>query len=623
MKKLLILCFVCFLGEISIAQNAPEQDCINAIPICQNVYSTLTTYIGEGTIPNEINPANSCLTSGELNDVWYTFTVQTSGNCSFLITPNNLNDDYDWAVFNLTNANCSDIFSNPALEVSCNYSATFGATGPNGGSAFNAQGAGGTPFNAVIPVLAGETYVINISNNSTVNQSGYTIDFSTSTAQIFDNIPPRMVSVDTPIGCGTSAIVINFSENILCSTVQSTDFIFTGPGGSYTVNSVISPVCAAGGNHDKIFTMNFTPPIHTGGTYYIHLVDTVTDLCGNVGIYDSLPIVINSGVTCSAIHTDVSCFGNTDGTATATGAGGTGPYTYLWSNGATTNSISGLSAGTYTVIGTDNTGCGGMTIVTINAPPPITGSTSAVSSCIGDPTTITSSFTGLGPYTYHFVGDSGLNVNSTSPIIMFIFPGAGSYNYTVTASDANGCQAIATGVAVVAPNPQAAFSWTIVNGYTVNFANYSSGNPDWWHWTFGDGSGSSDNANAVYTYNTDTGTYTVWLYIMNAGGCRDSIEEFVTLGNLNGFYIPSSFSPNGDHKNDFFTISTNEDIRFVLTIFDRWGQEIFKTSDLSTGWDGNFADGKKCPIGMYVYSVYYSTDIDIGHTVVGRVMLVR
>jgi hypothetical protein len=135
--------------------------------------------------------------------------VQNSGDLSFVLTPNNITEDYDWAVYNLTNASCADIFSNPALSVSCNFSADGGATGPNGGSASTSQGAAGTPFNATIPVVAGETYVINVSNYST-SVNGYTLDLTNSTASIYDNTPPRILSVNSFNGCAGNQIVVNF-----------------------------------------------------------------------------------------------------------------------------------------------------------------------------------------------------------------------------------------------------------------------------------------------------------------------------------------------------------------------------------------------------------------------------
>jgi hypothetical protein len=126
--------------------------------------------------------------SGEKNCVWYYVTVQSDGLMGFVITPNISSNDYDWVVYDITDARCEDIYSQAAqLQVSCNWSGTSGATGPNGGSNNSCQAAGGTPFNAMIPVVDGQNFVINISNYSTTNQSGYSLDFSMSTAQVFDN----------------------------------------------------------------------------------------------------------------------------------------------------------------------------------------------------------------------------------------------------------------------------------------------------------------------------------------------------------------------------------------------------------------------------------------------------
>ena len=75
--------FLFLLVELK-AQVVPNnQDCLGAIPVCQGIYVQNNSYIGTGNIPNEINPGNSCLLSGEKNDVWYVFTVQTSGILNF------------------------------------------------------------------------------------------------------------------------------------------------------------------------------------------------------------------------------------------------------------------------------------------------------------------------------------------------------------------------------------------------------------------------------------------------------------------------------------------------------------------------------------------------------------
>ncbi|MCB0855482.1 MAG: hypothetical protein KDD63_24830, partial [Bacteroidetes bacterium] len=196
--------------------NQPEQDCINAISICQNIFVQPNSYQAEGINPNEINPGFSCLLSGERNDTWYIFTVQTSGDIGFTITPFTITDDFDWAVYNLTSASCADIAINGALEVSCNYSGIPGATGPNG-----MQVGPVSQFNPLIPVNAGETYVINVSN-FTGSSTGYVLDFSVSTATIFDSIPPIMKLIHS--SCNSTNIELFFGENVVCNTVDPSDF---------------------------------------------------------------------------------------------------------------------------------------------------------------------------------------------------------------------------------------------------------------------------------------------------------------------------------------------------------------------------------------------------------------
>lgn len=430
----LFIAMVLLLPQIVRAQVPNNQDCLAAIPICQNVYSTTISYSGEGNYPNEINSSSSCLGSGEKNDVWYTFTVQQSGNLNFLITPNNSSDDYDWAVYNLTNNNCSDIYTNPGLEVSCNFSATSGTTGPNGGSANSSQNAAGTPYNAVIPVTVGQTYVVNVSNFSS-SQNGYTIDFSASTAVIFDQVPPQILSVNNP-GCGGNTLTVTFSENILCNTVQATDFSFTGPGGPYTVTNIFSQGCAAGAQYDNTFTFTISPNITGAGTYSANLVGPVTDLCGNVCIFPaSLPFNVGS-FTYTTASTAASCT-SSNGTATVN-VTGTGPFTYAWSpNVSSGNSATNLPAGVYTVTITDvSNGCTSTDTIHVNANNTLAVTTSGNDTiCPGSQTTMSVNVIGgNNPITYAW---SNSLPNQAS---VQVSP-ATTTTYTLNVTDAAGCTA--------------------------------------------------------------------------------------------------------------------------------------------------------------------------------------
>ncbi len=276
------------------AQTPTDQDCLGAITVCQSVYTQPNSYSGTGNYPNEIPTTGSCpgncLSSGEKNDVWYIFTVNTGGDLGFKITPNSPSDDYDWAVYSLNEYDCEDIYSHVAqMQVSCNYSGNVGETGATLINGSSCQGAGGSQYCKFIPVEEGETYVLNISNFSS-SQSGYTLDFGLSTANIYDNIPPYITNIYTDdIQCGTSAIEFDFNERVLCNSVQPSDFSITGPGGPYTITGLYGETCDQGGEAENHFRLEFDPPIYESGTYAINVValSFIKDDCGNTSPVDS------------------------------------------------------------------------------------------------------------------------------------------------------------------------------------------------------------------------------------------------------------------------------------------------------------------------------------------------
>lgn len=431
--------------------NPTNQDCPNAIPICQTTYSTQVAYSGSGSIGNEINTGNSCLLAGERNDVWYTFTVQNSGNLNFLINPVTNSDDYDFAVYNLTNANCADIYNTPALMVSCNFSATPGNTGPNGGSASNNQNAGGTKFNATIPVTAGQTYVVNVSNYTSSND-GYSIDFGASTANILDATSPSITSVNQPIACGATSLTFNFSENILCSSVQNGDFTLTGPGGPYTVTNWTSTGCGTGAAYDNSYTVTVSPPVTATGNYSLCLTNTsgsVTDLCGNVAAPACLVFPV-SGLTVNPGSTNPTCNGATNGTAGVVANGGSGSYTYVWSPNVGSNAnVTGLSAGSYTVTVSDLLGCSVTSTIQLNEPAAMQLTINeTVTTCGGSTGSITVANVNGGTAPYQYSDNNGVSFQLGNA-----FNGLAAGNYTVVVKDDNGCTSSTVAVIASSTSP--------------------------------------------------------------------------------------------------------------------------------------------------------------------------
>jgi hypothetical protein len=338
-----------------------EQDCFNAIPVCNGVYSQTNSYTGTGTIGDEIPNGAACLPE-EKNDVWYIFTVRTSGNLSFEITPIDPDNDYDWVVYNLTGRFCSDIRTGAVATTSCNYSrdVTFGGrTGAsdNNPGAPTSQPATGTPFNRVISVVAGETYVLNVSNFSDLNQTGYRLEFGASTAQIFDQTPPLFQAAHPPAFCDSNKVAAIFSENVKCSSVQTTDFRLTGPGGPYTITGVSADACANGGGFDDTYLISFTPALPSAGTYTLEIIndaDGVLDICDNRALpaqksFLAAPIGVPT-ISIDGPTTLCSC----QQLILSAPSGYAG---YQWSNGETTQSINVKDGGDYTVTVSNRLGC--------------------------------------------------------------------------------------------------------------------------------------------------------------------------------------------------------------------------------------------------------------------------
>ncbi len=168
------------------------------------------------------------------------------------------------------------------------------------------------------------------------------------------------------------------------------------------------------------------------GTYTV----TVTD---NHSCTSSQSITITNQVIISSVVTtdSTSCNGGSDGGALVVASGGVSPYTYLWTSGATTSSIIGLSASNYSVTVTDDNGCTYSNSFTVPQPNSISTTTSAIyASCNGssDGSVLVSNTNGgAAPYSFLWTtGNTSVTVN-----------GLTAGNYSVTVTDAKGCTLVA------------------------------------------------------------------------------------------------------------------------------------------------------------------------------------
>ena len=239
--------------------------------------------------------------------------------------------------------------------------------------------------------------------------------------------------------------------NIYCNATDGTAWAYASnsytPSFTFSLSST-NPVCPAtmgtvfatrtGGTTGPftiVWTNTQTLTTYTGnnvsvpiGEYSVKITDQTSGCV--LEIIDSAAAVYQlSNVTASVTTTTASC---TNGTATAVGSGGVAPYTYLWANGQTTSSISGLSRGYYNVEITDAQGCKGNAWAYIQQSPNISVNTTVTNAtCLqSDGQAIAFGSGGVNPYTYAW--SNGQTTQTATNL------SGGSYERVIV-TDANGC----------------------------------------------------------------------------------------------------------------------------------------------------------------------------------------
>lgn len=187
---------------------------------------------------------------------------------------------------------------------------------------------------------------------------------------------------------------------------------------------------AAAGNQTTQTAISLCP-----GTYSV----TATDVNG-CNVVNNVTITQPAALSTSIVGTDATCNGSCDGSADLTVSGGDPPYTYDWGF-ATTEDISGLCAGVYSVTVTDNSGCMQTNNVVISEPPQITITTTpqdifCFGNCTGNITAVAAG--GTGSFLFEWFDDL-MNPIGVGPTISNLCPG----NYNLRVTDANGCFATA------------------------------------------------------------------------------------------------------------------------------------------------------------------------------------
>jgi gliding motility-associated-like protein len=244
-------------------------------------------------------------------------------------------------------------------------------------------------------------------------------------------------------------------------------------------------------------------------------------------------------------------------------------------------------------------------LLIIDRLPPIDPSISSPDElCEGTEVTVIASATGGNGGPYYFEWNNNLG---TAASLSFVPPATNVY--TVTVSDSCSTSRSVSKSIIVNPLPDPAFSAepataTILNP-GINFTDLSI-NASSWIWNFGDGA-TSMVQHSQHTYLLP-GIFTVQLIATSDKGCIDSTYSELLVENVVTFYIPNSFTPNGDGNNDNFGVTGYSVQGYNLAVYNRWGQIVFQSSGLHDSWNGQDSNGKPVPSGVYVYQLQVLND---------------
>jgi gliding motility-associated-like protein len=636
---------------------------ITAPPAMQTtVHSTPTTctatigtasvnVVNNGTAPytyawNTI-PAQNSQTANNLGQGTYNVVITDAHNCSVTATVSVGTQAISWSLSAATPTNVachgenngavSAVISNPGANT---FSYSWNTTPPQ-----NTQTAANIPIGTYTCTVTDENgcvltavSAINQPNvlNATVSANPTMCTGTVGSATVitgggtppytylWNTMPSQTTGAINNLAQGQYTVVVTDANNckdssiatiatvnpILQITDDVTNSICGGPSGGISVTSITpsSPPFSYSWS-----TGQTTSSIGTlfPGTYTV----TVTDGNGcegnksiTVGIITTFPIQVSTAPD----YCEKSI-----GSATATPSANP-PYVYVWSNGQSTQSINNVATGNYTVQVIDSYGCKDSVSVFIGTLPSLSIQTYTTTTyCFKNYGTAMANPSGFPPYQYSWTTIPG----STTQTITNLFIGT----YTVFVTDAYNCKDTAVVTItnindVLSPvfetNPSA--NLYSENPITITISPNSGWALNGGYLSAGD---SIHTLSILYTFQ-QAGNYTATYYFTSTHGCTDIVIYNINIIDYPTLYIPNSFTPNNDGKNDVFMAEGTFINSFQMYIYDRWGNLIITLENINASWNGCFK-GKEAAEDVYVYK---ATATDITGTQLsfkGQITLIR
>jgi gliding motility-associated-like protein len=213
---------------------------------------------------------------------------------------------------------------------------------------------------------------------------------------------------------------------------------------------------------------------------------------------------------------------------------------------------------------------------------------------------------------YDIFWDFGDGGSSAEISPQHVFMQEGSYSIALEVISPIGCRTdtLFRDLIAIEPSPVADFTYNPQSPDNFNpevqFTDLSSG-ANRWNWSIA-GMPYAIEQNPVYTFR-DTGLHEVQLIVVHPSGCRDTTIQYVDVVPKVTYFLPNAFTPNDDAINDVFIgKGFLRGIKsFEMSIWNRWGEEVFRSDDPLQGWNGRKNNhGQPLPTGVYTCLVRYA-----------------
>ncbi len=660
MRRLIF--FLIFFIGISFLKSYAQNGCSTigqtpstAFPVCG------TDTFSQSTVPfcgGKKIPVPPCVNSGnsynDINPFWYKFTCFKSGTLGFTITPTSNNDDYDWQIFDITNRNPDDVYTDGSLFISCNWSGLKGVTGTNSTAANISEcgsfGSNNPPIFSKMPSLVqGRNYLLMISNFSQ-SQQGYKLEFSKGTASITDTASPAMTTAKA--ACDGTLIRIKLNKKMKCASLAAngSDFAI-----NYPLSSVIKAVgnkCTTSFDMDSV-TIYLNNPLPFGNYQITAKIgndsNTLLDNCGTampvsssvaVTIFpvtvtpmDSLTkpgcspkqlqLVFKKPMRCNSVAANGSDF-------EVTGTGGNKLIKEARGYQCNADGVSDIilvtlnnpiqTEGSFAIVlkkGTDGNTiideCGQETPPGASLPFTTVDTVNAIFNytinygCTSD--TVRFTHDGRNKVTAWNWGFED-KTNYSQQQFVKIFTTLGKQKATLKVTNGVCIDSVSQNLLLDYDTLKSSFQIPpyLCPNDTLTIQNVSTGKNLSYLWNLNNGSinRSQSPENIKYAIPLDVSKkYDISLTVVNGIGCvNKSTESFTALRSC-FIAVPTAFTPNNDGINDYlYPLNAYKADKLMFRIYNRFGQLLFETRDWTKKWDGKI-NGQLQPSGTYVWMLYY------------------